>query len=184
MGLCLQVTNPATSGQIIKEVADLEVLERMLCKFQPDAKIPKAPFTYGSRLYNLSGVNQIDWAVNKLKRKSETKSATIALLIPGDEADHIPCLTSIDFKLRYGKLHLNFFFRSQNIFGRQYANLIALRNLQVEVCEKLDADPGYLSGYVCSAHIYGFDLEDGKDLIEGNRRRIVDKYRRIGPDAL
>lgn len=182
MGLSLQISNPAQICPLIKEVADIEVLERMLYKFKPGAKLPKAPFTYGSRLYNQLGIDQVEWAVNRLKKKPETKSATITLLIPGEEAAHIPCLISVDFKLRYGKLNLNFFFRSQNIFGRQYANLIALRELQLDVSEKLKVELGLLSGYICSAHIYGFDLEDAKKLIKGSRRRIDDNYRKIGPD--
>ena len=37
---------------------------------------------YGSRIYNNHGINQIDWIVNRINQKPETKSATITLHVP------------------------------------------------------------------------------------------------------
>jgi thymidylate synthase len=183
LGLNIRISNVHNGIQIIKDIGDIEVLERMICKFSANAKIPNAPFTYGNRLYELQGINQIQWIIDRLTRKPETKSATICLLIPGDSSDHIPCLTTLDAKIRHGKLHLSFFFRSQNIFGRQYANLYALKELQMDLCNQLNVLPGYILGTICSAHIYGFDVIEAEEILKGERHRIIDKYRRIGPDV-
>ena len=56
--------------------------------------------SYGWRLYNYKGANQIKWIINKLKNKPETKSATITMLKRAGGERYIPCVSMFDFKIR------------------------------------------------------------------------------------
>ncbi len=127
--------------------------------------IPELNTTYGKRLYAQQGFDQIKWLTDRLKRKPETKSATISLLLPDDPGPRIPCLTTIDCKVRGGKLHMTVFFRSQNV-ARSYANFISVHYLH----EKIAIDSGHPLGQmkfiVSSAHIYERDIEPVKKILE------------------
>ncbi|WP_417809104.1 thymidylate synthase [Thioclava sp.] len=145
--------------------------------------MPERPFTYGQRIFAMEGIDQFEWMVERLQRKPDTKSATINLLVPGCTAASLPCLTTLDAKIREGRLDLQFFFRSQNIFGRQYANLAALAQLQHDLAARCDTISGALRGYVASAHIYDFDVNEARKLAAGDPLRIADKYYEFGPQT-
>ena len=146
--------------------------------------MPDRPFTYGQRIFDMDGINQFDWLVERLQYKPDTKSATINLLVPGSTAASLPCLTTLDAKLRQGRLDLQFFFRSQNVFGRQYANLAALAHLQSDLAQRCDTVSGTLRGYVASAHIYSFDVNEACRLVAGDPLKIADKYYEFGPPSI
>jgi thymidylate synthase len=184
LGLSMHISNPKCQDPLIDAVGDRAVVERMLAKFTKGVEMPERPFTYGSRIFDNSGVNQFEWMIQRLMSKRETKSATIGLLIPGSEAANLPCLTTIDAKIRHDKLDLHFFFRSQNIFGRQYANLLALSRLQKDVAVACGIGIGALRGYVSSAHIYEFDLTQAHRIVAGERFTICDRYYQAGPQSI
>ena len=183
LGLTVQVSAPSVQDPLLSKHGDPTVLRRTIAKFARGATMPERPFTYGQRIYDMAGVNQFEWMVERLQRKPDTKSATINLLVPGSTASSLPCLTTLDAKIRRGRLDLQFFFRSQNIFGRQYANLAALAKLQEDLALRCEAVIGTLRGYVASAHIYEFDLEEARQLVAGNPIRIADRYYEFGPQS-
>lgn len=181
LGLAVEISAPSVSDPLLSAHGDPTVLARTLAKFARGACMPDRPFTYGQRIFDMAGVNQFDWMVERLQRKSETKSATINLLVPGSSAVSLPCLTTLDAKIRKGRLDLQFFFRSQNIFGRQYANLAALAQLQSDLARHCNTVSGTLRGYVASAHIYAFDTDEAGKLLTGGPVRIIDRYYELGP---
>lgn len=181
LGLSVHITHPHSADPLIEAIADTTVLRRTQRKFSRDADLPDAPFTYGQRLYNLNGVDQIDWLCRRLSRHPLSKSATVCILLPNESGRHLPCLTTLDAKIRDGALHLQVFFRSQNILGRQYANFVALAGLQSDIAARCNARIGLLAGYIASAHIYHFDVDDARMLASGHRFRLVDRYRDLGP---
>jgi thymidylate synthase len=184
LGLSVHISSPQCQDVLIDAVGDRSVIERTLAKFSKGVEMPERPFTYGSRIFDNSGVNQFEWMVQRLMSKRETKSATIGLLIPGSEAANLPCLTTIDAKIRGNKLDLHFFFRSQNIFGRQYANLLALARLQKDIADACGIGVGALRGFVSSAHIYEFDLQQARRIVAGERFAICDRYYLAGPQSI
>ncbi|WP_270933286.1 thymidylate synthase [Falsiroseomonas oryzae] len=181
LGLAVEITAPREEDPIILAHGDPAVVTRTLAKFARGASMPERPFTYGQRIFDMDGVDQLDWMVERLLRKPDTKSATINLLVTGSTAAGLPCLTTLDAKIRRGQLDLQFFFRSQNIFGRQYANLAALARLQSDLARRCNTVSGVLRGYVASAHIYAFDIDDARKLIVGAPIRIADRYHELGP---
>lgn len=183
LGLTVEISAPRVDDPLLSSHGDLTVLSRTLAKFSRGASMPERPFTYGQRIFDLAGVDQFHWMVERLRRKPETKSATINLLIPGSTSASLPCLTTLDAKIRKGRLDLQFFFRSQNIFGRQYANLAALAQLQDDLARRCNTVSGTLRGYVASAHIYAFDMDEARRLVAGAPLRINDKYYEHGPQS-
>lgn len=181
IGLTVEISKPLCQDEIIHKFGDQKVISKMLKKFSKGVIMPDRPFTYGARIYDNCGVDQIEWLVDRLNSKRETKSATFGLLVPGSKAPNPPCLTTVDAKIREDKLELQFFFRSQNIFGRQYANLLALTKLQSDIATRCSATIGGMRGYIASAHIYDFDLAEAQRIVAGEQLIIHDKYYDQGP---
>ena len=146
--------------------------------------MPDRPFTYGARIFDHCGVDQFEWLVDRLNSKRETKSATFGLLSPGCKSPNPPCLTTVDAKIRDDKLELQFFFRSQNVFGRQYANLLALAQLQSDIAARCSVEVGRMQGYIASAHIYEYDRPEAERIVSGERLTIQDKYYAEGPRSI
>ena len=184
LGLSVKIDNPMLYDEIVNLHGDQTVIEHTAAKFDKGASMPDRPFTYGERIYDLHGVNQFEWIVHRLNSKPETKSATISFLLPGDQSANLPCLTTIDAKIRQDRLEVQFFFRSQNIFGRQYANLLALSKFQHSLAERCAVDVGALQGYIASAHIYDFDFTQAKRLCMGEMIKITDQYYAKGPKSI
>lgn len=184
LGLSIRITEPDSKDPFIHHVGDQSVISNMLKKFSKGVRMPNRQFTYGELLFELNGVDQVDWLVERIRAKKETKSASICLMRPGDCNPQLPCLTTLDLKLRQEKLHLQFFFRSQNVFGRQYANLLALADLQEKISEKLQVTPGCMSGYIASAHIYAYDFKAALSLAEGSLDKATDLFYTKGPRSI
>lgn len=184
LGLSVEISGPKCHDELIEKLGDKAVIKRTLAKFSRGVDMPDRPFTYGACIFDHFSINQFDWLVDRLKTKRESKSATIGLLVPGSQSTNLPCLTTLDFKIRNNRLEMQFFFRSQNIFGRQYANLLALANLQAELAKKCLVIPGAMRGYIASAHIYAFDIVDARRIASGEILTIRDKYYTDGPQSI
>jgi len=127
---------------------------------------PGFEYTYGERLrsWSLSGletVDQIDYAVERLKASASTRRATAVTWIPplDDLREEVPCMIVDDFKLREGRLHLSVFFRSHDFAGAYPANLYGLAGLLKHMAGEVDAAPGSISTLSSSAHIYEHDWD-------------------------
>ncbi|MET0066544.1 MAG: thymidylate synthase [Candidatus Thiodiazotropha sp.] len=184
LGLSVEIACPSSKDDFISRTGDQKVIKKMLKKFSKGVVMEDRPFTYGQLIYDMNGIDQFEWIIRRIRKKPETKSATISLISPGLEALNLPCLIALDAKIRKGALHLQFFFRSQNIFGRQYANLLALAALH----ERLSLQSGYsigsMKGYIASAHIYDFDLVYARELIRTKKIQITDYYYTKGPASV
>ncbi len=184
LGLGIKILHPSLDDYYIKKFGDKHIIEHTLDKFSKGVHMENRPFTYGQRIYDKNGVDQFNWLVDRLKNKTETKSATICLLNEGEKSLNLPCLVSIDAKIRDESLHLQFFYRSQNIIGRQYANFFALAKFQQDLARELDVSVGTLGGYIASAHIYEYDLDFAKSIIDNKDIQIVDKFYTHGPRSI
>lgn len=184
LGLTVSIDQPALTDSFIARYGDSEVIRHTLQKFSKGVVMTNRPFTYGERLYNKNGIDQIDWIINRVLAKRETKSATINLLNEGENSNNLPCLTTIDVKIRQERLNLQFFFRSQNIVGRQYANLLALSKLQADIAFRLGVAIGRLQGYIASAHIYEYDFPFAQKIINKEDVMLRDEFYLYGPKSI
>lgn len=142
---------------VLLKYADPKRINLMKKKYATCGLVGNYKVDYGSYIYNNNGVNQIDWIINRIKKKPETKSATITLHKPGEEL--LSCLSMIDFKYRNGNLDMTIVYRSQNVFWSQPGNLLALREIQKDVASSLDFKIGKIELVIVSAHIYESDFE-------------------------
>lgn len=184
LGLSIFIDKPYFYDEIIAKYGDPYVIDHTMQKFSKGIVMKDRPFTYADRIYNKRNIDQFEWIINRIKNKKESKSATICLLDEGTLDANIPCLTTIDVKIRDNKLNLQFFYRSQNILGRQYANLLALAKLQYDFAKRLNVDVGFLSGYIASAHIYKYDLEFAQSICEKKNVVIKDLFYIEGPTSI
>ncbi|MBP2030524.1 thymidylate synthase [Methanohalophilus levihalophilus] len=119
-------------------------------------------YTYGQRLRNWDNqVDQIDYAIRKLKSSQSTRRATAVTWIPyvDTEVDEVPCMILDDFKVRDGKVHLTTLFRSHDFAGAYPANLYGLSRLLKYVADESGYEPGTITTISVSAHVYEHDWD-------------------------
>jgi thymidylate synthase len=158
LDLFLIINQPEASSQELN-VHDKEMKKWMLDNFRKIKKIPELhdTWSYGWRLYNYEGKNQINWVIERLKKKKTSKSASITTLVPEDEK-YIPCVSLLDFKIRNDELILSATCRSLDFGKKALYNFYALSDIAHDVAKKLDINKLVLKVFVVSAHVYKKDL--------------------------
>lgn len=155
----IKVSAPEAGDPVLKKYGNKKMLDWMLSNFLEKRLVPelKNSLSYGCRLFDYNGKDQIAWAVEKLKKKPENKSTTITMLMPGSDGGYIPCISTMDFKIRNKKLVLTAFCRSLDFGKKAYANMVALHEIQGIIAKKVGVETGALVLYVVSAHVYTED---------------------------
>lgn len=162
--LYFTIENISEEDVILKEYADHDRIQLMKQKYATCGLVGDYKIDYGSYIYNNNGVDQIQWVINRMSNKAETKSATITLHKPGEAM--LACLSMLDFKYRNGKLDMTAVYRSQNIYWSHPGNMLALRQIQQDVALALGWEIGKVDLVVISAHIYKSDFERVKEILE------------------
>ena len=135
-------------------------------------------YTYGERLYNWNiyewiddipekikkhwqGYNQIESIIGRIKKSRNTRRATATTWIPDQDGrnNDVPCLVSVDFKLRISKLYLTAYFRSNDFYGAFPYNIVALSCLQDYVADELEVDTAGFTLVSSSSHIGNYDKD-------------------------
>lgn len=148
---------------ILKRYADRDRIALMKEKYATCGLVGDYKIDYGSYIYDNNGVNQIEWVIDRIKRKPETKSATIGLHKPGEEM--LACLSLLDFKLREERLDMSCVYRSQNAFWSMPGNMLALRNIQGDVANELGVPVGKTDLIVFSSHIYKHHYQIARETV-------------------
>lgn len=155
--LYLTIEKIEEKDPILEKYADKDRIVLMKKKYATCGLVGDYKIDYGSYIYNNSGINQIDWVINRIKNKPETKSATITLHKPGESM--LACLSMLDFKYREDVLDMTVIYRSQNIFWSHPGNMLALHHIHQDVADALGYALGKIELIVISAHIYTDDFE-------------------------
>lgn len=165
--LFIEVENSNDVDPIVKKYGDPEIIDWMINKnFYGTEPVLNWGYSYGMRLRDFNGVNQVNQIVSKLRKNPEAKSATITTMKPGSDFNgHMPCIMSLDFKIRQGKLLLTAFFRSQDIGKKFYADILSLGKIQNEVARKIGLTAGSVKTFISSAHIYETEFKNIRALI-------------------
>lgn len=156
---------------ILKRYANLGLLDAYRQKLFSTHIVSPFKYSYGQRLFDHNGINQIEWLKNLLLKKRESKSASVSLLSPNEKPDAVPCLVNLMCKIRAEKLLLTCVFRSQNAL-KSFANYIALRELQDKIAEVFRIESGPLISFVHSPHIYADDHPIVAKIIKGHDSEI------------
>jgi thymidylate synthase len=113
---------------------------------------------YRARLRDMQGVDRLRWVVDLLRARPWTTSAWIALAVPGEPADAMPCLAAVSFRIRGYQLIMTATFRSQNVF-RGYLSYVPLRGVQQEVADELGLPVGPMRVFVDVPYVEVSDAE-------------------------
>jgi len=133
-------------------------------------------YTYGERMFDYSGIDQVAIMTKKLNEFSSNKGAVVTLWqpkvdnFPKRKPWRTPCLTLIQGICQNEKLHLTAYFRSNDVFGAWPLNAFALRKLQAVLAEKIKKKVGILTTISQSAFIDNNDLSTAEKIVKENRR--------------
>lgn len=164
LNMNISINSINEDDDIIVRYADRERIVLMKRKHISCDIINNYKVSYGKLIYDNNGINQIEWLINRLRNNPDSKSATITLHIPGQE--YLSCLSLLDYKIRRNKLNSTAIYRSQNVFASQPGNIIALRDLQINIANSLEREIGDFKLTVISGHIYDKDIDRAHEIIE------------------
>ncbi len=147
-----------------------ERIEQYLPQIVSGEKNSGLHYTYGNRLQSHFKVNQVDKIIEKLKNDPNAREAVGIFFDPNcdHDAEHRPCLTMLQTLKNKGKLHLNAYVRSHDLFGGWHLNAFGLRKLQQVVCEKSGLEMGVMTIISASAHVYDFNWQESLDIVKKN----------------
>jgi len=118
-------------------------------------------YTYGKRLYNYIGVNQVKENLDILDEDRNSRQAVAITWIPEQDLNSPspPCMIIQDRWVREGRLNMSVYFRSHDAFGAYPANLYGFSRQLEEDANTLRVSPGKL--YITSnkLHIYIRDVK-------------------------
>jgi len=140
---------------------------------------PAYSYSYGSTIFNYDEkINQIDeFVVPLLKKDKTSRRAVVTLWDPHKDSNVnrnlMPGLILVDFKVRDNKLHLTSFVRSNDIFFGWPANIYQLYLLQNYVRDKLNLEPGDLTTFSTSAHIFEDQIEHIEKVLQQKHQKAI-----------
>ena len=159
----LVVDEPDPDDPLIAAHADPERLAWMRANFVDHALVPELgdARSYASRLFDYAGtgVDQVQWVIDRLADDPTSRSATITTFEPTLDTTYIPCVSMLDFWIPAGELELVVYAHSIDFGAKGYGNLVQLADLQQRVAASLDRPVGSLTFIVKSAHIYATEYE-------------------------
>jgi len=151
--------------------------EKDLATYYPQVlsakQIPGIAYTYGQRLRDHDGVDQIQNIIDLIKtRPFSKKMVAFTAKIKEDwsvvNKGDTPCLTQILCSIQDGKLFMTTHFRSQDMVHGWPRNVFSLRKLQKFICDESGVPMGSFVMITHSAHIYSDDYELVEKILKDN----------------
>ncbi|MDD4352886.1 MAG: thymidylate synthase [Candidatus Nanoarchaeia archaeon] len=165
INLIFEIENPLENDEIIKKFGDEAMIKFMFSNFLEQEPVLNWGYSYGQRIFNFENIDQLEDIKQKLKKNTESKSATLCLMNPPKDKNHSPCINVLDFKIRDGHLILTAFFRSQDIGKKFYADALCITHLGKMITKEFENIPIKLVMNIVSAHIYEPDLKRVNEII-------------------
>lgn len=164
----LVVTKPDPDDALIAAHANPERLAWMRTNFVDRALVAELgdARSYASRLFDYAGtgVDQVQWVIDRLRDDPSSRSATITTFEPTLDTTYIPCVSLLDFWIpayprSAAAVDLVVYAHSIDFGSKGYGNLVQLADLQQRVAASLDRPVGSLTFIVKSAHVYATEFE-------------------------
>ena len=169
LNVLYQVERPAERDPFVERFGDPAMIDFMQRNFRATEAIPGFGYSYGRRMRDFDGVDQLARVIQVLRDKPDSKSATITTAWPGHDESHHPCINVLDFKRRADRLQLASFFRSQDAGKKLYADVIALGDVLHDVAQQVGCPPGRLLIFCVSSHIYDSDEQRVREILDQAR---------------
>ena len=151
-----EMTELGWNDPVISRFGQASAAELYARKFTSTSVCAPFKYSYGARLRQLQGVDQLAWVCRLLTERPYSKSGWVSLTVPGERPDAVPCLTGLSFRARRQALQMSAVFRSQNAFTC-YLNYLPLRDVQDEVATALGLSSGAMRVFVDVPHLYVAD---------------------------
>ena len=131
-------------------------------------------YTYGERLWDYKGINQVEDVIIPYLKKYPTDRAAIAMMFDlanDHKAERAPCMTQVQATALGDELNLTAYFRSHAIFSGWVLNAFGLRTLQKHIADKLSKKMGTLTIFSNCSHIYDNEWQTAEGLVKkyGNK---------------
>ncbi len=139
-------------------------------------------YTYGERLYDFNGRDQVAAIVDDLTRARYSRRAVASLWDPARDpgSNDPPCLNLLQARVRDGNLFLTAYFRSHDIFRAWLMNAYGLRRLQQEIAARVGAcRVGALVIVSHSAHIYADSWDAARQIAQERQREYLKNPRLV-----
>jgi thymidylate synthase len=135
-------------------------LENYYPQLMTDRIFEGVEYTYGSRLRNFNGINQIEALINDLKANNYSRRAIAFTwdVMKDTGNPKSPCINLINALIQGDKLYLTAYMRSNDMYRAWPQNCFALRKVQKEIADALNIKMGKLCFISNSAHIYERDF--------------------------
>lgn len=149
-----------------------------LIKYYPqlmtDGIFEGVEYTYGSRLRNHEGINQIAGIIEELGKENFSRRAIAFTWNVMKDCGNAksPCLNMVQALVQDDILYLTAYFRSNDMFRAWPQNAYGLLKVQKEIAESLGLRIGKLVVVSCSAHIYERDFLETQKMIEKNKPKL------------
>lgn len=114
-------------------------------------------YTYGERLWNYKGINQVEDVIIPYLKKYPTDRAAVAMMFDlavDHKASRAPCMCMVQAATLGDKLNLTAYFRSHAVSSGWVLNAFGLRRLQKHIADKINLKMGTLTVFSNCAHIY------------------------------
>jgi thymidylate synthase len=159
-----EITGFCRTDPILTEFGELAKTALYDRKFTQNAVCPPFKYSYGARLREIGGVDQLAWVTRLLAERPHSKSGWISLTLPGEQPGAVPCLTALAFRARGETLAISAVFRSQNAFTA-YLNYLPLRDIQAGVAGRLGLSCGPMRVYIDVPHVYVADAPEARQIL-------------------
>ncbi|MCK5476039.1 MAG: hypothetical protein KAI71_05685, partial [Candidatus Pacebacteria bacterium] len=131
-------------------------------------------YTYGERLWDYKGINQVEDVIIPYLKKYPTDRAAIAMMFDlanDHKAERAPCMTQVQATALGDELNLTAYFRSHAIFSGWVLNAFGLRMVQKHIADKLSKKMGTLTIFSNCSHIYDNEWQTAEGLVKkyGNK---------------
>ncbi len=131
-------------------------------------------YTYGSRLRNHDGVNQINEMIEELRKENFSRRAIAFTWNVSKDCGNVksPCLDLVQALVQDDILYFTAYLRSNDMYRAWPQNAFGLLKIQKEIAEELGLRIGKMVIISCSAHIYERDFLEAQKMIEKNKPKL------------
>lgn len=126
-------------------------------------------YTYGERLRNYHGIDQIkEGIIEKLKESINSRRTVACTWDVEKDIKHQqpPCINLVQGLVQNNLFHMTVYIRSNDMFKAWPQNALALRQLQGIIAQEIKTELGGLTTISASAHIYEQDFEKANEIIK------------------
>ena len=128
-------------------------------------------YTYGSRLRNFNGINQIEALIADLKTNNFSRRAIAFTwdIMKDTGNPKSPCINLINALIQRERVYLTTYIRSNDMYRAWPQNAFALRKVQKEIADALNLKIGKLCIISNSAHIYERDFLTASEMVTNHK---------------